>query len=216
MTEEASGSVVGAGSYEPPDARSSGQIASAIQQFQQGNNRESAFRLVYETYFDAIRRFFARKGLSPDDCFDLTQETFLWIYKGLDGYEDRQRFAAWLYRVATTTYLKWLRVSTTAKRTGVVVSRDAMEQPETTLVAPGRQLADLLALERQQALLAAVVELPEQMRDCLTLRLCHQLPYREIAVVKKLSIETVKAHLFRARKKLEEKLADYSLDNLEV
>ncbi|HUP43451.1 MAG TPA: sigma factor-like helix-turn-helix DNA-binding protein, partial [Thermoanaerobaculia bacterium] len=58
---------------------------------------------------------------------------------------------------------------------------------------------------------SAVAELPDQMRDCLTLRLYHDLAYREIAVIKKLSIETVKAHLFRARKKLEERLGDFAL-----
>jgi len=34
-------------------------------------------------------------------------------------------------------------------------------------------------------------------------------------MVKKISIETVKAHLFRARKKLQEKLADFAPGDLE-
>lgn len=218
MTGEGAGSVPAIGTHGSADAETSGldPIASAIRQFQQGSGREAAFRLIYETYFHALQRFFARKGVSPDDCLDLTQETFLGIYRGLDAYEDRQHFAAWLYRIATTTFLKWRRTSTTAKRAAVEVSRDAMENPEATLAAPGRQLDDLLVEERQQALREAVAELPEQMRDCLTLRLNHQLAYREIAVVKKLSIETVKAHLFRARKRLEERLADFALQDLEI
>jgi RNA polymerase sigma-70 factor (ECF subfamily) len=60
-----------------------------------------------------------------------------------------------------------------------------------------------------------VAELPEQMRDCLTLRLYHQLSYQEIATLKRISVETVKAHLFRARKKLQERLADFTLDDPE-
>jgi RNA polymerase sigma factor (sigma-70 family) len=87
-----------------------------------------------------------------------------------------------------------------------------MENPESTLAVPGRQLEGLLDEERWRALRSAVAELPDQMRDCLTLRLYHQLSYNEIAVAKKLSIETVKAHLFRARKKLQEKLANFALD----
>ena len=186
----------------------------AARRFQEGRDRPEAFRFLYETYFRAIERFFARKGLPQEDCLDLTQETFLGIYKGLDGYEDRQRFAAWLYRVATTVYLKRLRAAATAKRAAVEVSRDGMEYPEATLAVPGRQLDDLLDKERRRALRAAVAELPEQMRDCLTLRLYHGLAYNEIAVVKKISVETVKAHLFRARKKLQEKLVDFDLGDL--
>ena len=199
----------------PEGVAGSELVEQAIRRFQEGTDRQGAFRFLYETYFQAIERFFARKGLPPQDCLDLTQETFLGIYKGLDGYEHRQRFSAWLYRAATTTWLKRLRTAATMKRAAVEVSHDGMENPAPLLAVPGRQLDGLLDEERWRALRAAVAELPEQMRDCLTLRLYHQLSYNEIAVVKKISVETVKAHLFRARKKLQEKLADFALGDLE-
>lgn len=214
MTEPGAGSAVAPGSHEPSGAGSD-LVEQAIRRFQEGTDRQGAFRFVYETYFRAVERFFARKGLPPQDCLDLTQETFLGIYKGLDGYEHRQRFTAWLYRAATNTYRKRRRTAATVKRAAEEVSRDGMDDPETTLAVPGRQLDNLLEEERSRALRAAVAELPEQMRDCLTLRLYHQLSYSEIATVKKISIETVKAHLFRARKKLQEKLSDFALGDLE-
>ncbi|HEX4956252.1 MAG TPA: RNA polymerase sigma factor [Thermoanaerobaculia bacterium] len=218
MTEEGASPVPGAGPDPPAAVERSevDRIERAVRRFQERRGREDAFRLLYETYFHPLQRFFARKGLSPEDCLDLTQETFLGIYRGLDGYENRQRFVAWLYRVATTTFLKWRRAGATAKRGAVEVSRDAMENPDNLHATPGRQLDGLLVAERQQALSAAIAELPEQMRDCLTLRLHQQLAYREIALIKRISIETVKAHLFRARKKLQERLAGYDLDDLEV
>lgn len=214
MTERVAGSSTAVDSREPSEA-GPGLVDQAIRRFQDGSDRSGSFRFLYETYFRAIERFFARKGLPPEDCLDLTQETFLGIYKGLDGYEHRQQFAAWLYRAATTVYLKRLRTAATAKRAAVEVSRDGMEHPEPALAVPGPQLDGLLDAERWRALKAAVAELPEQMRDCLTLRLYHQLSYGEIATVKKISIETVKAHLFRARKKLQEKLADFAPGDLE-
>jgi len=215
MTDQVAG-LSAAGDPPEPSEAGTGALERAILRFQDGSDRQGSFRLIYETYFRAIERFFARKGLPPEDCLDLTQETFLGIYKGLDGYEHRQRFTGWLYRVATTTYLKRRRTATAAKRAVVEVSRDGMENPEQTLAVPGRQLAGLLDEERWRALRAAVAELPDQMRECLTLRLYHQLSYQEIAIAKKISIETVKAHLFRARKKLQESLAGFALDNLEV
>jgi len=214
MTGPVADSSAAVGSLEVPEAGSD-LLAEAIRRFQQGKDRQGSFRFLYQTYFRAIERFFARKGLSPEDCLDLTQETLIGIYKGLDGYEHRQRFSAWLYRIATTVHLKRLRTAATAKRAVVEVSRDGMEHPEATLAVPGPQLDGLLDAERWRALKAAVAELPEQMRDCLTLRLYHQLSYGEIATVKKISIETVKAHLFRARKKLQEKLADFAPGDLE-
>jgi RNA polymerase sigma-70 factor (ECF subfamily) len=204
------------GARPPETAGGNGPVDAAIGRFQAGIDRDGAFRLLYETYFHPLQRFFARKGCAPEECLDLTQETFLGIYRGLEGYEHRQRFAAWLYRVATTTFLKRRRRAAAVKRAVVEVSHDAMENPEPALAVPETQLDGLLDDERRSALRAAVAELPEQMRDCLVLRLYHQLAYEEIAAVKKLSVETVKAHLFRARKKLAERLADDSLGGLEV
>jgi RNA polymerase sigma-70 factor (ECF subfamily) len=193
-------------------------IAGAVRRFQasrERSEREDAFRQLYEAFFPAIRRFFQRKGLSPDDALDLTQTTFLRVYKSLDGYEQRGYFTAWLYRVATTTYLKRRRRMATAKRSAMEVSRDALEVPENLQGVPGRQLDGLLEDERRRALYKAVAELPEQMRDCLTLRLYHQLTYREIAVVKRVSVETVKAHLARGRSRLREALGDLDLGDSE-
>lgn len=217
MTEHAAAPVpaavrAGAGAAA---AAAEGRIERAILDFQAGRDREGAFRVLYETYFHPLQRFFARKGFAPDECLDLTQETFLGIYRALKGYEHRQRFAAWLYQVATTAFLKKVRRAAAVKRSAVEVSRDGMESPEPSLAVPGGQLDRLVDQERRRALRAAVAELPEQMRDCLTLRLDRQLAYHEIATIKRISIETVKAHLFRARKKLRERLAGLELEDLE-
>lgn len=217
MTEPGVASAAGAGERRPPDVDDRGEerIRRAVESFQLGRDREAAFRVLYETYFPALLRFFARKGFDPDERLDLTQETFLRVYKGLNGYEHRRRFAGWLYTVAKTTHLKRRRRAAAAKRSAIEVSRDAMPHPDPTLAVPERQLDGMLDDERRRALRAAVDELPEQMRDCLMLRLYHQLTYREIATVKKLSTETVKAHLFRARKKLEERLGSDPTGGLE-
>ena len=205
-------------SSEPPavPAAPEGAVAAAVRRFQAGEDRESSFRLIYDTYFPPLVRFFTRKGASNEDAVDLTQETLIGIYKGLEEYEDQQRFAAWVFRIATTTFLKHLRRGATAKRSAVEISRDAMDNPDTVTAAPGRQLDRLISQERREALREGIAELPEQMRDCLVLRLHHQLPYREIAVIKKLSVETVKAHLFRARKKLRERLGPDGGEALET
>ena len=50
--------------------------------------------------------------------------------------------------------------------------------------------------------------LPPQMRRAITLRVDQDLKYREIASLLQISVETVKAHLFSARKRLREELGD--------
>lgn len=193
----------GPGVLEPPAAD---PLSDAVRRFQSGEDREGAFRFLYERFFPPVRRFFARKGIPPEDCLDLTQDTFLRVYKGLEGYEHRQQFAAWLFRIATTTYLKRLRRARAAKRRAVEVSKDGMDDPARVLPVAAPQLDGAIEGERRRALRAAIAALPDQQRDCLTLRLVHQLSYDEIATVKKLSPEAVKAHLFRGRRRLRDEL----------
>ncbi len=191
------------------------QVAVAIQALRAGQDPESNFRFVFESYHRPLQRFFARKGFPPVDALDLTQETFLGIFKGLKGLREETRFEAWLYKVATTTYLKRVRAASTAKRTGFEVEHD-----ETILADPrggsaGHQLQGVLEDERRQAMREAVAELPDQMRKCMTLRIYHELPYREIATMMKIKIDTVKVHLFQGRARLKAKLEQYSLGVLD-
>ena len=183
--------------------------------FKQDQDREGSFRYLFERYHPAVRAFFFRKGCSPQETQDLTQETFLGIYRGLEAYHHENRFEAWLYRVATTTYLKKLRSSATAKRSAVEVSQEEILVPRGGLTEDAEQLEGLLTEERRRALSAAVAELPDQMRRCLALRIYQELSYREIAAALRLSVETVKAHLARARKKLRGQLQEELLERID-
>lgn len=200
-----------AASAEEAAARPSGKddVERAIEDFQAGRDRDRSFQLLFESYYRPLQRFFARKGLPPESCLDLTQETMLGIYRGLEAYRPEARFETWIYKIATTTYLKSLRSQTTAKRSGEEVSAEQVAGAEPALEVPEGQLDDVLGKERREALRKAVAELPEQMRKCLTLRVYHDLSYRDIAVAMQLSIETVKAHLHQGRRRLKERLSAY-------
>ena len=192
----------------------SAEVSEAIRSFQSGLEREQSFQLLFHEFFPAMERFFARKGFATVDCCDLAQETMVEVYRCLDDFRGEARFTTWLYRIATTTYLKKVRARDAAKRTGREISHDEASADEHALKTPATQLRTVLQDERRDAMRRAVEGLPEQMRKCLTLRLYHRLKYREIAEVMKLKIDTVKVHLFKGRKKLEEELQTYSFDDL--
>lgn len=173
---------------------------------QAGVDRERNFRLLFERFRRPVERFFARRGVAPEDCLDLTQETFLRIYRGLEGYRSEDRLGHWVLRIAATTLLQWLRAGKAAKRTGRTEPAEAVGDAATALRHESRQLDTLLDGEQRIALRRAVLELPAQMRNCLLLRLERDLSYPEIATLLRLSPETVKAHLFQARRRLRDKL----------
>lgn len=193
---------------ERPGARA--EVHRIVAAYQAGIDRDRNFHFLFASYHRPLQRFFARKGLPPESCRDLTQETFVGIYRGLETYRPEARFETWLYRIATTTYLKSLRSRAAGKRSGQEVAAADVEGREAAFEVRGGQLDAVLEAERQRALRAAVGELPPKMRRCLKLRLYHELSYQEIAATMRLPVDTVKAHLYQARGKLKERLADSS------
>jgi RNA polymerase sigma-70 factor (ECF subfamily) len=180
-------------SDEPPAAeRAASAVSLAVAEFQAGYERDGNFRFLYETFFPPLRRFFRRKGIAEEECADLTQDALERIYRGLDGYRGEARFETWLYRIANTVYLRKLRSAATHKRKGWEIPYEEATEADTAPEAAPRQ------------------------QRCLTLRLYQELKYREIASIMKLSINTVKAHLFQARERLRSDLRPTSLDTLSL
>jgi RNA polymerase sigma-70 factor (ECF subfamily) len=63
-------------------------------------------------------------------------------------------------------------------------------------------MENMLEQERAEKLSRAIKEMPEQMRTCFLLRYDQGRKYKEIAVIMKITIDTVKAHLHQAKKRL--------------
>lgn len=205
LTSPAGEHEVGAG----PGLRADGEdpvLERAALAFQAGRDPERNFRLLFERFHRPVERFFARRGVRPEDCLDLTQETFLSMYRGLEGYRSEGRLGHWVLRIAATTYLQWLRAGKAAKRSGREEPTDEAAHEAPALRHPSRQLDAVLENEQRRVLRRAVRELPDQMRNCLLLRLDQELTYPEIATLMRLSPDTVKAHLFQARRRLRDRL----------
>jgi RNA polymerase sigma factor (sigma-70 family) len=72
-------------------------------------------------------------------------------------------------------------------------------EPPADEASPAREIYER---ERRDALARAVNGLPPQMRQILALRVDQDLKYREIAALLRISVDTVKSHLFQARQRL--------------
>lgn len=179
-----------------------------------GDNQELEFERLFERYTRPITSFFARRGFSREECLELTQETFLGVYKGMDRFRRDSSVETWLFTIAANVWRNEVRSRTAEKRDGQEISIDQeREDSALRLVTEVSSketgpLDGLLAEERRRRARKALEDLPPQMRRCLELRIDQQLKYREIAEVLQVSIETVKSQLFQARERLKEQLND--------
>ena len=193
-------------------------VQQIIEALQAGASPDESFRRLCDLYGRRLYHFFSKRGFSREDCLDLTQETFLGIYRGIGSFRREAGFETWLFKVATNAYRKRLRWGAADKRAGEEVPLEAEEGDDgpprelpATTPQPGEEV---LRRERSRVVREAIEKLPEQMRKCLLLRVYRDLKYREIAALLRLSPETVKVHLFQARRKLQQELGGYFADSL--
>ena len=194
-------------------------VQRLLEQLQEGTSHDESFRQLYRFYYRPLYYFFAKRGFSPEDCLDLTQETFLRIYRGIDSFRREAQFDTWLWTIATNVYRARFKRESASKRIHQEVPLERFENPEgsSELELPANTplpLDESLLKERSQRLREAIEKLPDQMRKCLILRVYHDLKYREISIAMRLSIDTVKAHLFQARRRLQEDLGEYFIGSL--
>ncbi len=176
-----------------------------------GNN----FRLLFERHRNQVYRFFQRKGLSPEDCHELTQEAFFSIYKGLSDLRQPAQFVGWMFAITENVWRSHLEMIKAKKRNAIVVSLD---QESDTQEGDSPPLADsipdpspsplesALQHEKIEKLRAALQHLSPQRRRCLHLYVAEEWSYQEIAEFMGLTIGAVKAHLHQAKMALRETL----------
>ncbi len=129
------------------------------------------------------------------DAEDLTQDTFIRVFRSLDSYEPGT-FEGWLHRITTNLFLDGARRR--ARIRFVPLPQDA-ERLVGRAVSPERALLDG-AFEADVA--AALAALSPDFRAAVVLADVEGLSYAEIAAVLGVKVGTVRSRIHRARGQL--------------
>jgi RNA polymerase sigma-70 factor (ECF subfamily) len=133
---------------------------------------------------------------NAEDASDFAQEVFLKVFRSLPRFEGRSRFSTWLYKIAYNTAVNGIK----RKREYRSLAEDDCLSDEET---PERKI---LRSAAREAVLEALLDLPERYRICVDLFFFYGRSYQEIGVITGYPVNTIKSHVFRAKKLLREKL----------
>ncbi len=127
-----------------------------------------------------------------DAAEDFAQDVFIKAYIGLAGFKGRSSFSTWLTRIAYNAGIN-------AKRKAGRYEPLDVEPEETRLLSPEDQhIRSETALALQEAMKA----LPEKYAVCLDLYFKEGLRYEDIGAVTGFPVNTIKSHVFRAKREL--------------
>ncbi len=171
------------------------------------------FEELVRKYQQMVYNFGMRMCGEPRDSEDLVQETFLNVFRYLEGFRYETKFKNWMFRIATTTCLKKKRRPKHAPERELSLEEFMPQEGEELPEAPPdwarAPLDQVLNGELARHIQQAIIDLPKKYRMVVALREMEGFSTEETAQILDISTANVKVRLHRARLFLREKLKGY-------
>ena len=161
---------------------------------------EKAYRELIERYQAQVYSLALRMVRRSEDAEDLTQETFVRMFRALSRYDPTRPFAAWLFTIASRLCIDHIRRRKVSPISLTQRERESEEEYQIEVEDPGLR-PDEVAIHAEESRRATdlIDSLPPHYRIVVILRHVQDLSYEEIAEALHLPLGTVKARIHRAR-----------------
>jgi RNA polymerase sigma-70 factor (ECF subfamily) len=161
---------------------------------QETNKSPDTFAGLYKEYFNPIYRFVYSLLGNGEEASDLTQETFIQLYRQLNSGERINKPKSWIYRVAANTCYNHLKRKKLFRN---IITKENLQSD----ISPGNIEEDLVKKQEVNMLRKAINKLPARDRVILTLYK-NGFSTADIAQVIKIKINSVGKILARSVEKL--------------
>ena len=135
-----------------------------------------------------------------DEADDLYQEVWIHAFENRESYAGRGPFPGWLHRVALNVCRKHLRGRRACERALKRMFREGLFEEFSW--APPNPSSRVERAERLSRLHEALAHLTEREREAIDLRFIQNMSYKEIAEAMNIKESTVRALIWRGKKRL--------------
>lgn len=161
--------------------------ASLVSAYIDGN--EQALEVLILRHKLKIYNFIYSKVFDRDTAEDIFQETFIKVIKTLKRgiYNEEGKFLSWVMRISHNLVIDFFR-----KNNRIPTFDNTDEYDIFQLISDGEPNAERTLIENQvvEDLQKLIVELPDDQKDVLTMRLYKDMSFKEIAETTGVSINT--------------------------
>jgi len=161
------------------------------------NGDTNAFNVLVERYKDLVFTLSLRMLKNREEAEEVSQDTFIKVYKSLNKFKGDSKFSTWIYKIAYRTSLD--RIKKNKKHLNDIAIDEFTEHQLKTI---DNALDNLEHKEREQAIQDCIALLPSDDSFLLTLYYFEDQTLEEISKTMGLSSNNIKVKLFRSRKKL--------------
>jgi RNA polymerase sigma-70 factor (ECF subfamily) len=183
-----------------------------VQRFRDGDM--GAFDAIFETYHGPLLGFLTRMCGHPEDAREGLQDTFLSVFRYLEGYRGEASLKNWIFKIAVTACLKKKRkmqpvssgelerdIAWQAGSQAPPPSADGSEGSPVWTLDPEKLVQDG---EFRQLVVQGVASMPYIYKVVINLRDFEGFSTQEVARMLGIKESTVKVRLHRARLQLQD------------
>ncbi|MDC6365070.1 MULTISPECIES: RNA polymerase sigma factor [Flavobacteriaceae] len=172
-----------------------------VKELQQKESQAKAFEVLVNTYKERLYWHIRRIVLDHDDADDVLQNTFIKVYRNIEGFKGDSKLYSWMYRIATNESLTFLKQK--SKKLGV-----SDEELKKTMVENLQSDVYFEGNEIQLKLQKAMATLPDKQKLVFSMKYFQEMKYNEISEVLETSVGALKASYHLAVKKIEAYIKD--------
>lgn len=167
-----------------------------VEELKHKESQAKAFEVLVNTYKERLYWHIRRIVLDHDDADDVLQNTFIKVYRNIDGFKGDSKLYSWMYRIATNESLTFLKQK--SKKAGISdgeLKTALVEKLESDVYFEG----DEIQLKLQKAL----ATLPDKQKLVFNMKYYQDMKYEDISVALETSVGALKSSYHLAVKKIE-------------
>ena len=181
-----------------------------IKNLRSGN--QAAFSLLIDDYQQKVFHTCISFVPNKEDAEDIAQEVFLEVYKSIGKFKENSKLSTWIYKICTNKCLEFIRKKNAKKRLVFMQRILGNEIPldKTNFFTEFNHPGILLEhKEQSETIYLAINTLPESQKTVFTMAKLDGKTYQEIVEITGKSMSSVESIMFRAKKNLQKKLANF-------
>lgn len=186
-----------------------------IQKLKSGD--ESSFKEIVSLNQSKVLNTCYRFVNNREDAEDIAQDVFVEVYDSISSFRGEAKLSTWIYRIAVTKSLDFVRMKKRKKRFGQLKQIFGLKEEVGNVVMennPNPQ-QKIETEERANVLKWTVNSLAENQKIAVTLSKYEGLSYKEISEVMGTTVSAVESLIHRGMKNLKKKLTVYYEENLD-
>lgn len=173
------------------------------------SNDENAFNELIERYKKMAFSLAYNMTGNIEDAEDISQEAFAIVYTQIAKFREESSFKTWFYKIVLNLCRKHYRKNQITSIIPLHFFGKEGEEKEIDIKVESTPESELSAKQIGKSIMTAITKLPIKQREVFVMKHLKGMKISEIAGILGCAEGTVKAHLFRAIQKLQERLRGF-------